>query len=88
MACLKQGIPVIAVKENRNLMKNDLSALPWSAGQLHVVENYWEAAGVLAAIKAGIDPHVVRRPLHSIHVESNGNREPVSEGVSLVSRTL
>jgi hypothetical protein len=63
LAALEQGIPVIAVRENRNVMKNDLTALPWAAGQLHVVENYWEAAGVLAALRAGIAPESVRRPL-------------------------
>ncbi len=56
------GISVIAVKENQNLMKNDLTALPWAEGQLHIVENYWEAAGVLGALRAGIDPLAVRRP--------------------------
>ena len=63
LAALEQGIPVIAVRENRNIMKNDLTALPWAPGQLHIVENYWEAAGVLAAMKAGITPESVRRPL-------------------------
>jgi hypothetical protein len=63
MAALEQGISVITVRENRNVMRNDLRALPWAAGQLHVVENYWEAAGVLAAIKSGIAPESVRRPL-------------------------
>ena len=69
LAALEQGIPVIAVKENKNLMKNDLSALPWAKGQLHIVENYWEAAGVLSALRAGIDPSSVRRPLQSISME-------------------
>ena len=69
LAALEQGIPVIAVRENKNLMDNDLTSLPWSPGQLHIVENYWEAAGVMAAVKAGIDPWVVRRPLSPIAVE-------------------
>ncbi len=63
LAALEQGIPVIAVRENRNLMRNDLTALPWAPDQLHVVENYWEAAGVIAAMKAGIAPESVRRPM-------------------------
>ena len=45
------GIPVIAVKENKNLMKNDLAKLPWRPGQFITVENYWEAAGVIAAMR-------------------------------------
>ena len=69
LAALEQGIPVISVRENKNLMRNDLTQLPWSPGQLHVVENYWEAAGVMAAMQAGIDPLAVRRPLESAVVE-------------------
>ncbi|MBI3301388.1 MAG: DUF3326 domain-containing protein, partial [Deltaproteobacteria bacterium] len=63
LAALEQGIPVIAVHENRNLMKNDLSTLPWAPGQFHRAGNYWEAVGVIAAMRAGIDPASVRRPL-------------------------
>ncbi len=63
IAALEQGIPVIAVRENKNLMQNDLEALPWVPGQLHIVENYWEAVGVMAALRAGITPESVRRPL-------------------------
>ena len=63
LAALEQGIPVIAVQENRNLMKNDLSGLPWATGQFHRVKNYLEAAGVIAAMRAGVDPASVRRPL-------------------------
>ncbi len=62
LAALEQGITVIAVQENQNLMRNDLSALPWGAGQFHRVGNYWEAVGVIAAMRAGIDPASVRRP--------------------------
>ena len=68
LAALEQGIPVIAVRENRNLMSNDLTELPWAAGQLHIVENYWEAAGVMAALRTGVDPAAVRRPLAGAEV--------------------
>ena len=54
---------VIAVRESKNVMKNDLASLPWRVGQFHRVENYWEAAGVIAAMRAGITPESVRRPL-------------------------
>ncbi len=50
-------------------MRNDLTALPWALGQFHMVENYWEAAGVLAAIRAGISPESVRRPFLHAAVE-------------------
>ena len=69
LAALEQGIPVIEVEENANLMRNDLSALPWKQGQFHRVANYWEAAGVMAALKAGVNPASVRRPLPSVRVE-------------------
>ncbi|MCK4895100.1 MAG: DUF3326 domain-containing protein [Calditrichia bacterium] len=62
LAALEQGIPVIAVKENKNLMKNDLTSLTWKPGQLHVVENYWEAVDVMLSKKEGLSPKSVRRP--------------------------
>ena len=70
LAALEQRIPVIAVRENTNLMRNDLRALPWAPGQLHVVENYWEAVGVMTALKAGITPASLRRPLAATRVET------------------
>ncbi|MGZ4357794.1 MAG: DUF3326 domain-containing protein [Gaiellaceae bacterium] len=71
LAALEQGIPVVAVRENENLMENDLRALPWARGQLEVVDNYWEAAGVVACLRAGIDPTSVRRPLAEVRVETS-----------------
>ena len=73
LAALEQGIAVIAVRENRNVMNNDLSLLPWSPGQFYLVENYWEAAGVLAALKAGIAVDSVRRPLRHTVVETQSD---------------
>ena len=68
LASLQQDIPVIAVRENSNIMKNDLAGLPWSSRQFIPVDNYWEAAGVVAALKAGLDPYSVRRPLARVPV--------------------
>lgn len=65
LAAIEQGIPVIAVRENRNILRNDLTDLPWRPNQLHMVDNYWEAVGVMAAMRAGIEPSVVRRPLEA-----------------------
>ena len=73
LAALEQGIRVIAVRENRNLMRNDLSALPWAAGQFYSVDNYWEAAGVLTALKAGVSPQAVRRPMYEARVEKKSS---------------
>ncbi len=83
LAALEQGIPVIAVRENDNLMRNDLRALPWAPGQLHVVENYWEAVGVMTALKAGIAPGSLRRPLAATRVETKTteSREAKSDQV-------
>lgn len=69
LAALEQGITVIAVRENRSLMKNDLALLPWASDQLHFVENYWEAAGVLAALREGMSPASVRRPIGNVPIE-------------------
>jgi hypothetical protein len=68
LAALEQGIPVVAVREAANLMENDLAALPWRPGQLHVVGNYWEAAGVVACLRAGLSPGSVRRPLRPVAI--------------------
>lgn len=56
-ACSKAGIPVIAVKENKTcLNENPLDGFI-------LVENYLEAAGTIAAMRAGVTPESVRRPL-------------------------
>ena len=66
LAALKQDITVIAVRENRSLMRNDLGRLAWDPGRFYVAENYWEAAGIAAALKAGLHPDSVRRPLNTL----------------------
>ncbi len=68
IAALEQGIPVIAVRENRNLMRNDLSELPWQKGQVIQVGNYLEAVGVMNALKAGVTLESVRRPISATKV--------------------
>ena len=79
LAALEQSIPVIAVRENKNLMENDLTTLPWRAGQFHLVENYWEAAGVLCAIRGGVAPESVRRPLAQTRVTTRELDDTKSE---------
>ncbi len=69
IGALRQGIPVIAVRENESLMRNDLTCLPWRDGQYREAENYWEAAGILAAMKAGVDPATMRRPMQEASME-------------------
>jgi hypothetical protein len=69
LAALEQRIPVVAVRGNRNRMRCDLQRLPWAAGQLIVVDGYLEAAGALAALRAGLSPESVRRPLRKVPVQ-------------------
>ncbi len=68
LAALEQNIPVIAVKDKKNIVENDLAALPWNSNQLFHAENYLEVAGIIAALKAGISLESIRRPLNSAHV--------------------
>ena len=70
LAALEQGIKVIAVRENKSLMKNDLNKLPWKPGQFIQVENYLEALGVMTAIKEGLSVESLRRPMKSIYSTS------------------
>jgi hypothetical protein len=77
VAALEQGIPVIAVRGNTNIMRNDLSALPWATHQLHVVENYLEALGVMAALKSGIAIDTLRRPL--VNAQASEKSVPIHQ---------
>ena len=70
LAALEQGIPVIAVREGSGLMAGELSTLPWRDHQLFIAENYWEAAGILSALRAGIAPGSVRRPFDRLEVKT------------------
>jgi len=56
-ACLARKIPVIAVKENRSGLHDEMP------DDFIVVENYLEAIGVIQALKCGISHSSVRRPL-------------------------
>jgi len=67
---VEQGIPVIAVKENKNRMKNDLEELGFEKGKLFIAENYLDAVGIMTAIKEGIALSSVRRALEYTKVES------------------
>jgi len=76
LAALEQGIPVIAVRENKNRMQNKLEELPFGRGKLFMVDNYLEAVGLMNAIKAGVAPETVRRPLAPTTVhEENESQE-------------
>ncbi len=53
-ACLKAGIPVIVVRENKTICGQT------PINEFIYVGNYWEAAGVIACMKAGVDKRSVR----------------------------
>jgi hypothetical protein len=79
LAALEQGIPVIAVRENKNRMQNKLEELPFARGKLFMVDNYLEAVGVMNAIKAGVTTESVRRPLaHTTVCEDRESQESKS----------
>jgi hypothetical protein len=93
LAAMEQGIPVIAVRENHNRMRNDLRELPFAPGKLFIVENYLEAAGIMAALKGGVAVEAVRRPLKQTHVsiastraqgKQSGQASTVTPGATLV----
>jgi hypothetical protein len=75
LAALEQGIPVIAVREGSGLKAGDLRRLPWRENQLFIAENYWEAAGLLSALRAGIAPGAVRRPFARMAVKTGRNTD-------------
>src|SRR5215510_313084 len=78
LAAVEQGIPVVAVRGNTNLMRNDLKSLPFKQGQLHYAANYYEAAGILSAMKAGVAPSSLARPMQPIRIERVADEAEVS----------
>ena len=62
-ACIDQGIPIIVVRDNPTVGHNVLDP-----SECIIVENYLEAAGMIAAIKAGISPESLTRPLAATEV--------------------
>ena len=79
IAALEQGIPVIAVRENRTLMQNNLSELGFSARGLFVVDSYVEALGLMSALKAGVAVESISRPLEHTRVVPELEEEVASE---------
>ena len=73
LAALEQGIKVIEVSGNKNIMKNNLSKLPWNSGQFFQVGNYMEAVGAMAAIKAGVTAESVNRPIPETLIHGVGD---------------
>ncbi|HDZ69290.1 MAG TPA: DUF3326 domain-containing protein [Phycisphaerales bacterium] len=83
LAAMEQGIPVIAVRENKNRMQNCLEDYPFQPGKLFVVDNYLEAVGVMNALKAGVSVESIRRPLGDTRVvHSSEKNDQTQNGVA------
>ncbi len=68
LAAMEQGIPVIAVKDNTNLMRNNLSDYEHEDGKLFTVGSYAEAAGVVVGLRDGLNLSSVCRPMLPTHI--------------------
>ena len=82
LAAVHNRIPVVAVRDNTNKMCNNLDLLPWQPMQLYRAENYLEAAGVVAALRAGIAPWSVIRPLEPVAIERLNDAAQVPNSAS------
>ena len=63
LACIERGLNIIAVK-NENVLNLDNQNLNYP--KLIEVDNYFEAAGLILAMREGINPKSIRRPLENI----------------------
>lgn len=64
IAAHDRGIPIIAVADNTTAMRVDAAALGWT--DVIQVTSYLEAAGILAAMRAGLDWRACKRPLEPL----------------------
>jgi hypothetical protein len=86
LAAVQQGIPVIAVRNNTNLMRNSLDELPFKAGQLKYAENYYEAAGIMAAMRTGVAASTLHRPMAPIRIERYSAAKAAKNGKTTVAK--
>ena len=63
-----QQTHLIFIRENTTALAVPPEALGISG---MVVENYWEALGIMAALRSGINPDACRRPLNSLRLNSH-----------------
>lgn len=63
LSALENQIPLIIVQENSTVLNVQPEDLGWQDALIYRVDNYWEAAGLLSALKQGIDPRLLRRPV-------------------------
>jgi len=62
-ACKEAKIPIIFVKENKTCVEN--INIP---SEYIIVDNYWEAAGIISCYKSGILPSSARRPIKEVKI--------------------
>ncbi len=63
LACIERGLNIISVK-NENIL--NLENHNFDYPKLFEVDNYFEAAGLILAIREGINPKSIKRPLKNI----------------------
>ncbi len=61
VACITNGIPIVVVMEN--VLAGECAPDINDEKPLLVVNSYLEAAGMIAAMRAGVSPKSLRRPL-------------------------
>ncbi|PIQ81770.1 MAG: high light inducible protein [Candidatus Omnitrophica bacterium CG11_big_fil_rev_8_21_14_0_20_64_10] len=71
LAALSQEIPVIVVKGNKNQARVKLEPFFSKARHFYTVENYFEAAGLLMSLRAGVSVESLQRPLKKSLVVSS-----------------
>ena len=72
LAGMERGLNIIAVK-NENILNLDNQNFNYP--NLIEVENYFEAAGLILAMREGINPKSIQRPLHNIQEVNLKNQE-------------
>ena len=60
LACADRGVPIVAVRSNASLLQVDSAALDLPVVQ---VADYSAAAGLVLALREGLDPRALVRPL-------------------------
>lgn len=63
IACMKAGIPIIAVEENKTVLNDEMP------DSFIIAKNYLEVAGIISAKKAGVSISSVRRPLEKTKIK-------------------
>jgi len=66
LACIKAGIPVIAVEENKTVLSDKMP------DSFIIAKNYLEVAGIISAKKAGIHLSSIKRPLNKTKIYNIG----------------